>query len=109
MNPLTALTPQAPAHAADAARAAEPKPTAEMVKVAREFESIFLRALLTPLEKATKMSGNPMSQAGQSAYGGMVVGAMADSMSASGGIGLAEVIAKAMAQHQSSGKETPKP
>jgi Rod binding domain-containing protein len=116
MNPLTALTSlnaahgataSNPANAPSAARPAEPTPTPEMMQVARDFEAVFLRAMLAPLEKATKMGGASSMQAGQSAYGGMVVGAMADSMTSAGGIGLAEVVAKAMAQQQSAGKKAP--
>ena len=113
MNPLTALQSlnaangTNAANAASAARPAEPKPTPEMMKVARDFEAVFLRTMLAPLEKATKMGASGPNQAGQSAYGGMVVGSMADSMTAAGGMGLAEVIAKAMAQQQSAGKKAP--
>lgn len=116
MNPLTALSSLNAANGANAAGAAgdasgarpvEPKPTPEMMKVARDFEAVFLRAMLAPLEKATKMGASGSMQAGQSAYGGMVVGAMADSMTSAGGIGMAEVIAKAMAQQQSQGKKAP--
>lgn len=116
MNPLTALSSLNAANGANAANAAndasaarpaEPKPTPEMLKVARDFEAVFLRAMLAPLEKATKVGANGSAQAGQAAYGGMVVGAMADSMTSAGGIGLAEVIAKAMAQQQSAANKAP--
>ena len=104
MNPLEASTMAKLLPAAETPAA--PKP--EVLKAAREFESIFLRTLLSSLEKTTKTSGGSLS-AGQSAYGGMVVGAMADAMSSAGGIGLTEVIVKAMT-HQAapppSGKGT---
>ena len=94
MNPITAL-PQVTQ--TDATKQAEgpAKPTPEVLKVARDFEAIFLRTLLAPMEKATQMGGKSQV-AGQAAYGSMVVGALADSLSTAGGIGLSDVIAKAM-------------
>lgn len=75
---------------------APPQPRADALKAAREFESIFLRSLLSSLEKTTKPASGGSLSAGQSAYGGMVVSAMADAMTQAGGIGLAEIIVKAM-------------
>jgi Rod binding domain-containing protein len=49
---------------------------------------VFLRVMLTSLERTTKIGGAAPLAAGQSAYGSMVVDALADSLSASGGIGL---------------------
>lgn len=106
MNPLTGPTAL---NAHGAAREAKPAaaPNPETLRVAREFETIFLRSLLGSLEKTTQMgSGGPL-KAGQSAYGSMVVGAMSDAMSAAGGIGLAEVIARAMSRPETSGKGGP--
>lgn len=94
MNPITALPQVAQTEAStNAEGAAKPRP--EVLKVAREFEAIFLRTLLAPLEKATQM-GAKSQVAGQAAYGSMVVGALADSLSNAGGIGLSDVVAKAM-------------
>ena len=94
MNPISALPQVAQAEASTAAEGAA-KPRPEVLKVAREFEAIFLRTLLAPLEKATQM-GAKSQVAGQAAYGSMVVGALADSLSNAGGIGLSDVVAKAM-------------
>jgi Rod binding domain-containing protein len=59
-------------------------------EAARQFEAVFLRVMLTSLERTTKIgNGSPIS-AGQSAYGSMVVDALSDALSASGGIGLQE-------------------
>jgi Rod binding domain-containing protein len=93
MNPLTAISTGVDAQAASAAR---PEPRPEVMKAAREFETIFLRSLLGSLEKTTSSGTSGSARTGQSTYGSMVVGALADSMSGAGGIGLAEVIAKAM-------------
>ena len=102
MNPLTG-----PSAVTTAAIPREPAPTPESMRVAREFESIFLRSLLGSLEKTTQMGGGSALKAGQSAYGGMVVGAMSDAMTAAGGIGLAEVIARAMSRPETSAKGGP--
>ena len=98
MNPLTAISNSTDAHATTATRS-EPRP--EVMKAAREFETIFLRSLLSSLEKTTSSGTTGSVKTGQSTYGSMVVGALADSMSGAGGIGLAEVIARAMTQAES--------
>ncbi len=101
MNPLSGP------HALSAAAPREAAPSPETLRVAKEFEAVFLRSLLGSLEKTTQMgSGGPL-KAGQSAYGSMVVGAMSEAMSAAGGIGLAEVIARAMSRPETSGKGGP--
>lgn len=108
MNPLNAVSNLATSDAkapADANSAAGAHEKQEILKAAREFESIFLRSLLSPLEKSTSMGKSGSLSAGQSAYGSMVVGAMADTLSNVGGIGLAEVIARALNGSQGSGQK----
>jgi len=96
MNPIAPVSlPSASAASAATEANKDSKPKPEVLKAAREFEAIFLRSLLAPLEKSTQLSGRSQV-AGQSAYGSMVVGALADSMSSAGGIGLTDIIAKAM-------------
>ena len=77
-------------HRADA----KPSPSApgdpRLREAARQFEAVFLRVMLTSLQRTTKVgNGSPVS-AGQSTYGSMVVDALSDALSASGGIGLQE-------------------
>ncbi|MGC4092271.1 MAG: rod-binding protein [Polyangiaceae bacterium] len=107
MNPLHAV-PSGIAtdtkSATDAAAPASAHGQKEILKAAREFEAIFLRTLLAPLEKTTQVGKGGSMSAGQSAYGSMVVGAMADTLSSQGGIGLAEVIARALGSHGSGQK-----
>lgn len=76
---------------------AQKAPDPQVLKAAREFEAIFLRTLLGPLEKTTQLGSKSGLSAGQSTFGGMVVSAVADSVSSVGGIGLADVIARALA------------
>lgn len=98
-NPLALQSGGAAAELAAAgnADAKSPTPRPEMLRAARDFEAIFLRTLLKPMENTTRLSSSGQGMPGQSAYGSMVVGALSDSLSASGGLGLADVIARAMA------------
>ncbi|MFZ5894334.1 MAG: hypothetical protein ACOY0T_24950 [Myxococcota bacterium] len=99
MNPLNAVTPHAASEAkasSDANATASAPDKQAVLKAAREFEAIFLRTLLSPLEKTTQVGKSGSLSAGQSAFGSMVVGAMADTLSNVGGIGLADVIARAL-------------
>jgi len=86
-------------HAAGAAQKTEPATDPKALKAAKDFEAIFLRTLLSSLEKTTSMSGGGKLTTGQSTYGSMVVGAMADQISGTGGIGLADIVAKSLASH----------
>lgn len=100
-------------HGTGAAKQAEPAADPKALKAAKDFEAIFLRTLLSSLEKTTSMGGGNGGKptTGQSTYGSMVVGAMADQISSTGGIGLADVVAKSLSVHLSgaaAGSKTPK-
>ncbi len=84
---------------AAATQPAEPAVDPKVLKAAKDFEAIFLRTLLSSLEKTTSMSGGGKLNTSQSTYGSMVVGAMADQISGTGGIGLADIVAKSLATH----------
>ncbi|MET0592692.1 MAG: hypothetical protein ABW133_08335 [Polyangiaceae bacterium] len=84
----------------DAKNAIDP----EKLRLAREFEQIFIRKMLSSLEKAGQKDGAP---AGGSAYGGMVVSALAEAVSNGGGVGLADVIARAASQQGVAGPAAP--
>lgn len=99
LGPIANLTP--PHQAADAAGArldgtqqVDATQLAEQRKAAQQFEAIFLRQLLGSLEKAGGFGGS--SDSGSAIFGSMMVGALADSAAASGGIGLADIIFQAM-------------
>jgi Rod binding domain-containing protein len=85
----------APAH--DGAGSGTAKLDPKLAKIAQEFESIFLRNLLKPLEKSGQMGkeGSTVTS-GSSVYGSMMVGALADSASSGGGIGLAHLVLEAL-------------
>ena len=103
--PLSAITTLHGAGAAKAAEAVDPK----ALKAAKDFEAIFLRTLLSSLEKTTAVSGGGKLNTSQSTYGSMVVGALADNISASGGIGLADIVAKSLAAHGAHPSAEPRP
>lgn len=70
------------------------EPTPEQEKAARDFEAIFIRQLLSPLEKSSGLTGGESS--GGSVFRSMMVGALADGAAEGGGIGMSELILKAM-------------
>jgi Rod binding domain-containing protein len=66
-----------------------------MVEAARQFEAIFLRQLLSGLEKAGELGGGAVTS-GSGIYGSMMVGALAESAASGGGIGLSELVLRAL-------------
>lgn len=77
----------------------DPQNSAEARKIhqaAHDFETIFLRQMLSALEKTTKVGDKGPNVAGQQTYGSMIVEAVADAVAQAGGIGLGAVMAKAL-------------
>jgi|GEM_PF-495125 len=87
LSPIQALTPSQQKPDALAT------PTAEQRQVAQQFEAIFMRQLLGSMEKSGSLGGDT---SGAGVYRSMMVGALADSAASGGGIGLAEIVLKAM-------------
>jgi flagellar protein FlgJ len=71
-------------------------PSAAEKKAAQEFEAIFLRKMLSCMEKSTKVDGASLSSS-TDAYSSMIVGALADAVAAAGGIGLGQSILRSVA------------
>ncbi len=95
-SPITSLDALRNASPVQADGPVDPK----ALKAAKDFEAIFLRTLLSSLEKTTSINGaSGKPNTGQSTYGSMVVGALADNISGSGGIGLAAIVAKSLSAH----------
>ena len=88
LGPIGNLTP--PHQASDA----DDKSVAEAHKVAQQFEAIFLRQLMGALEKSGGLGNS--SKGGAGVFRSMMVTALADSTAEGGGIGLADVVFKAM-------------
>jgi Rod binding domain-containing protein len=78
------------------------EPTAEQKKAARDFEAIFIRQLLSSLEKSSGLSGGESS--GGAVFRSMMVGALADTAAEGGGIGMSDLILKAMLPEPPQGK-----
>lgn len=97
-----ATAPTSPSKSSEkGAKALDPK----LAKAAQEFEAVFIRQLLKPLEKAGETGKGNAVSSGSGVYGSMMVGAVADQASAGGGIGLAEMVLKALTD---AGKAAPK-
>lgn len=66
-------------------------PSEQAVKAAREFESLLLRHVLKSLEKTTSIGAASQSS---STYRSMITDALADGIGQSGGLGLADLLAR---------------
>jgi Rod binding domain-containing protein len=66
-------------------------PSEQALKAAREFESLLLRHVLKSLEKTTAIG--PASQS-SSTYRSMITDALADGIGQSGGLGMADLLAR---------------
>jgi Rod binding domain-containing protein len=67
---------------------------------AKEFEAIFLRKILSSLEKAGHMTPSESGSGSTSVYSSMMVAALADAMVSAGGIGLAHFVSESLSgQH----------
>jgi Rod binding domain-containing protein len=89
--PPTSLSPTAAKSSTTSAVQGE---QAERLKAAREFEQIFLRKMLSSLEKTGRAKNDGAVSSGGDVYSSMVVGALADAISSAGGIGLADLIVR---------------
>lgn len=70
----------------------------DAARAAQEFEAVFLKQLLSSVEKVSQLSGGSQTQS--AVVGSMMSGALSDQMSSAGGIGLSEVILRAMVLHE---------
>lgn len=68
----------------------------EAASAARQFEAVFLRQLLSCVEKSGGLGKGSETQG--AVVGSMMVGALSDEMSSAGGIGLSDVVLRAMLQ-----------
>jgi len=68
----------------------------EITRAARQFEAIFVRMMLEPLQKTGESKKSTPGASAGGAYGSMVVDAFSDAMTQSGGVGLAHMIEDAL-------------
>ncbi|HEX4515500.1 MAG TPA: hypothetical protein VH054_18265, partial [Polyangiaceae bacterium] len=88
----SALAPVNP-NAAPATTPKDPK----LVEAAKQFEAVFMRELLKPLEKSTAAMGGSSTSAGESTYGSMIVDALGDAVAKAGGLGFGDQLVKDLA------------
>lgn len=69
-----------------------------VVKASREFEAQLLSSLLAPLEKSFSALPGEESPPGGDDYGYMGIQALAAALSGSGGIGIADLVLRQLAQ-----------
>ena len=82
------------------ARQVEPAAMDPRIKeAASQFEAVFLRQMLSSLEKTTSSATGGQSGGG-SIYGSMVVNTVADAIAKAGGIGLADMLTKSLQMNQ---------
>jgi Rod binding domain-containing protein len=93
---LHSATTTAPQQTNQVSNSDDPGKQVKLKQAARDFEAVFLRQMLSCLERTTKVSSNGNTIAGQGTYGSMVVDAVSESISKAGGLGIADVLAKAM-------------
>jgi Rod binding domain-containing protein len=65
-------------------------------QAAQQFEAVLVRMMLEPLQKTTQLSKSQLGSSGGGAYASMIVDALADALAASGGVGLAPLVEKAL-------------
>lgn len=98
MNVSQVLAPNAAQSPTEATQATGARATVserdKARKAAQDFEAIFVRQLLAPLEKAQGFGGK--SDTGHQIYGSLMVGALADAATRGQGLGLADLIANAL-------------
>ncbi len=74
-----------------------PKPVnPEITRAARQFEAVFVRMMLEPLQKTGESKKSTPGASAGGAYGSMVVDALSDAITQSGGVGLAHMIEDAL-------------
>ncbi len=68
----------------------------EITQAARQFEAVFVRMMLEPLQKTGESKKSTPGASAGGAYGSMVVDALSDAITQSGGVGLAHMIEDAL-------------
>lgn len=97
------LTATTLSSSAEAKRTDDPE-YAKAEQAARQFEAIFVRKMLSSLEKAKVFGGSQSGSAGTEVYGSMMVGALADAATQGDGIGLSELVLRALTESTASGR-----
>lgn len=97
MTPLSSIAPKS---SETSSATTQERSHAAQVDAARQFEAIFVRQMLSSLERTQGLGGQ--SQTGSEVYGSMMVNAVADMVTQGDGIGLSALVLEAL-----STRETP--
>lgn len=92
---MTILDATSPIAGAQDPRDATQHKAATVADATQQFESILLKQMLQALERTTKVSPEGAG-AGQSLYGSIIVDVVADSIANSGGLGLGQMMERAI-------------
>lgn len=79
----------------------------DAASAAQQFEAVFLKQLLSSVEKVSSIGAKSETQS--AVVGSMMTGALSEQLSTAGGIGLSEVILRAMVSHLPEPTPTPSP
>jgi len=86
---------------------AEKSPAEKLVHAARQFEAILLNQLLGSLEHAFSALGKEKTEAGSDHYRFLGVQALASSVAAKGGLGIADMILRNLKSRHIPGADAP--
>lgn len=100
MNRVTALS-----GALAGSATSSPDSPRRIAKAARDFEAVLLRSLLEPLQKSFSTIAGESSQAGHDDYQYMGTEALAMTLAASGGLGIADMITKQLVRTSSAAEK----
>jgi flagellar protein FlgJ len=95
---MNSISPEPVAHSP---RTAETEQRARVYKAAQEFEALLLSSLLSPLEQS--FSSVPGQDSSSEDYSYMGIQGLAGALSKSGGIGIAELLARQLLRTEVSG------
>lgn len=83
----------------------QPQPSEETLRVAKEFESVFIAEMMAPMFEGLDTDGLGGGGAGEAMFRPMLIEQYANALSKSGGVGLADSIVRELMRIQS--RQTP--
>jgi Rod binding domain-containing protein len=84
-------------------------PQSRLVEAAHEFEAQMMKELLKPLTGGTTMDGNESDSGSGLALGDFATDALGQSLSRSGGLGIATSILRSLSPHDTTSQPSPSP
>lgn len=112
---MIAVSPHSPQGPGSSAVASKPSSSESdtgldprLAEAAKQFEAVFIRQMLSSLEKTTGSSADTHTSGG-AIYGSMVVNTVADAIANAGGLGLASLLTKSVQAGQGQGGSHARP